>query len=210
MRHIQWYFDFVSPFPYLQMSLFHQLPPDVAVDCRPILFSRLLDQWGNKGPGEIPPKRRFTFRHVQWLAGHLGVPLKFPPRHPFNPLRPLRLATALGGSREACGQIYRFIWGEGRDIDDADNWRELLARLDLADGDALVNDPQVKEKLRQETEAAIARGVFGVPTVVAGDELFWGCDALPMLIEYLENPESFDTPEMRRVSDLPVGMQRKA
>lgn len=209
MRRIQWYFDFVSPFPYLQLLHFDQLPEDVVVECRPILFSRLLDHWGSKGPGEIPPKRRFTFRHIQWQAERLGVPLKFPPRHPFNPLRPLRLATALGSTREACETIFRFIWGEGRDIDDAESWRELLSRLGLKDGDALVNDPGVKEKLRRETEEAIARGVFGVPTILAGDELFWGFDALPMLIDYLDSPERFDTVEMRRVGDLPVGMQRK-
>ncbi len=101
------------------------------------------------------------------------------------------------------------IRGEGRDVDDAGDWCELLDRLGLADGDAVVNEPQVKEKLRRETEDAISRGVFGVPTVIAEGELFWGCDALPMLIDYLESPEKFDTPEMRRVSDLPVGLQRK-
>lgn len=209
MRSIQWYFDFVSPFPYLQLLQFHQLPADVTIDCRPILFSRLLDYWGNKGPAEIPAKRRFTFRHVQWQAERLGLPLRFPPRHPFNPLRPLRLAIALGCRREAIERIYRFIWGEGRDIDDAANWRALLASLGVEEGDALVGDPQVKEALRQMTEEAIARGVFGVPTVIADGELFWGADATPMLLAHLAAPGLFDTPEMRRVGDLPVGMQRK-
>jgi hypothetical protein len=51
--------------------------------------------------------------------------------------------------------------------------------------------------------------VFGVPTIVAVGELFWGFDALPMLIDYLDSPERFNTQEMRRVGDLPVGMQRK-
>lgn len=209
MRRVQWYFDFVSPFPYLQLLQFERLPADVAIDCRPVLFSRLLDYWGNKGPGEIASKRRFTFRHVQWQAERLGIPLRFPPRHPFNPLRPLRLAIALGCGREAVERIYRFVWGEGRDIDDAANWQALLASLGIEDGEAKVNDPQVKDTLRRMTEEAIAQGVFGVPTVIAEGELFWGCDALPMLLEHLAAPGLFETPEMRRVSDLPVGMQRK-
>lgn len=209
MRRIEWYFDFVSPFPYLQLLHFHQLPEDVVVECRPILFSRLLDHWGSKGPAEIPEKRRFTFRHVQWQAERLGLPFRFPPRHPFNPLRPLRLAIALGCRREAVEHIYRFIWGEGRDIDDAANWRALLASLGVEDGDALVNDPKVKNALRSATEEAIARGVFGVPTIIAGGELFWGFDALPMLAEHLDAPGFLDTPEMRRVGELPVGLQRK-
>ncbi len=209
MRRIQWYFDFVSPFPYLQLMHFHRLPPGVEIECRPVLFSRLLDYWGNKGPAEIPAKRRFTFRHVQWQAERLGIPFRFPPRHPFNPLRPLRLAIALGCRREAVERIYRFIWGEGRDIDDASSWQALLASLGVEDGEALVNEPKGKDALRQMTEEAIAAGVFGVPTVIADGELFWGFDALPMLVEYLESPQLFGTDEMRRVSDLPIGMQRK-
>ena len=210
MRPIDWYFDFLSPYPYLQMHYFHRLPGDVLVQPRPVLFSVLLDHWGNKGPAEIPPKRRFAFRHVQWQAAQLGVPLRFPPAHPFNPLRPLRLAIALGSGMDVVERIYRFIWRDGKDTENPEFWRELLDTLGVGDGDALIGDPKVKAALRTNCDAALAAGAFGVPTVVVDGELFWGFDATPMLADYLDSPQKFETAEMRRVGDLPVGMQRKS
>ena len=208
MRRIEWYFDFLSPFPYLQMHEFHRLPDDVAVQPRPVLFSAMLDHWGHKGPAEIPPKRRFMFRHVQWQADRLAIPLRFPPAHPFNPLRPLRLAIALGSGMDVVERIYRFIWRDGKDTDNPDHWRELLDDLDVIDGDVLVGDPKVKAGLRANCDAALAGGVFGVPTIIAGGALFWGFDATAMLVDYLNSPQTFETAEMRRVGDLPAGMQR--
>lgn len=209
MKSIDWYFDFISPFAYLQHEQLGRLPPDVVVNFRPVLFGVLLDHWSAKGPAEIPPKRRFTFRHVQWQAGQLGIALRFPPRHPCNPLPPLRLAIALGCARDAVATIFRFIWAEGMDLDNPQAWRELAARLGVKDADALIGTPEVKAGLRSSCGAAIAAGVFGVPTSIVDGELFWGADATQMLVDYLARPESLDTPEMRRVSDLPYGARRK-
>lgn len=210
MTTIDWYFDFISPFAYLQHEQLGALPANVTLNLRPVLFGVLLDHWGGRGPGEVPPKRRFVFRQVQWQAARLGIPLRFPPRHPSNPLPALRLAIALGCRREAIATIFRFIWAEGRDTDDPQAWGELCARLGAADAEALIGAPQVKAALRANCDSAVAAGVFGVPTAIVDGELFWGADSTQMLIDYLERPESLDTPEMRRVSGLPYGARRKA
>ncbi len=81
-----WYFDFVSPFAYLQSEQLASLGPGVAVRYRPVLFAGLLGANGQKGPAEIPAKRTFTYRYCIWRAQELGIGFRFPPEHPFNPL----------------------------------------------------------------------------------------------------------------------------
>jgi len=92
MPSADWYFDFVSPFSYLQCEQLPSLERSLRVRYRPVLFAGLLKAYEHKGPAEIPAKRRFTYRFVVWQAKRLGIPLKFPAAHPFNPLPLLRLA----------------------------------------------------------------------------------------------------------------------
>ena len=113
MTAADWYFDFISPFAYLQFATLAQLPRDLEITFRPVVLAGILNHLQHKGPAEIPGKRRFTYRHVQWLARHHGIALKFPPAHPFNPLRALRLAIALDCRRDAIVAIFRFIWRDG-------------------------------------------------------------------------------------------------
>src|SRR5207249_4672726 len=94
-HYMDWYFDFISPYSYLQLEQMPRWPEGVVLVAKPILFAALLDHWGQKGPAEIPVKRAFTYSQVQWLGDRAGIPFRFPPRHPFNPVSVLRLAVAL-------------------------------------------------------------------------------------------------------------------
>lgn len=210
MKTVDWYFDFVSPFSYLQQEIFHRLPDGVEIRYQPVLFAGLLTAWGHKGPAEIPAKRRFTYRHVQWVAEQHGIPFKFPPAHPFNPIKALRLAIALDNDPAAIRKIFRFIWQEGGLIENEDEWKRLAAELGVADADARIADRRVKDALRRTGEKAVAAGLFGVPTFVADGELFWGFDATDMFIAYLGNPELFNQGELARVGDLPAASERTA
>jgi DSBA-like thioredoxin domain len=71
-----------------------------------------------------------------------------------------------------------------------------------------LSDPKVKERLRENTNWAITRGVFGVPTLVIGEEFFWGHDAMEMAFDYVADPEAFNTPDMRSLDTLPIGVAR--
>ncbi|MFT3664232.1 2-hydroxychromene-2-carboxylate isomerase [Piscinibacter sp.] len=198
MKALQFWFDPVSPYACLA---FEQLPRALEglsyrVDYRPILFAGLLKQWGQKGPAEIEPKRAWTFRHVAWQARRLGIALDTPAQHPFNPLALLRLlhACARDGatpSRWQCEQVLHHVWHGGADANEARRLAELRTRLAPArdpDGDA------VKQALRDATAQALARGVFGVPTIEVDGRLFWGLDSLDMLAAYLSGDAWFDGP----------------
>jgi 2-hydroxychromene-2-carboxylate isomerase len=202
-----WYFDFVSPFSYLQCE---RLQGHAAtIRPHPVLFAAILDAIGQKGPAEIAAKRRFTYRFVVWQAKSLGIPLKFPHAHPFNPLPLLRLAIACDARWPAITQIFRFVWRDGRVPDLPIEWAELADRVGLPDAAQRVAAPDVKDALRRETDAAIARGIFGVPTLAVGSELFWGCDATDMALAFARAGARYDDPEYARVGDLPAAAARR-
>ncbi|MCC6196309.1 MAG: 2-hydroxychromene-2-carboxylate isomerase [Burkholderiales bacterium] len=208
MATVDWYFDFISPFAYLQSERLALLGPKTRLRYRPVLFAGILAANGQKGPAEIPRKRAFTYRYVVWQARQLGIPLKMPHEHPFNPLPLLRLAIACDCAPDAVHRIFRFVWRDGRLPDLPIEWAELVHDLRLPDADGRIADADVKDALRHNTEEAIGRGVFGVPTLAVGDELFWGVDATAMAAEYLANGGRWTDPEYNRVVNLPVGAVR--
>lgn len=203
---IAWYFDFISPFAYLHWPKVRALMAEREVEPVPILFAAVLNAHDQKGPAEIPGKREFTYRHVLWQARREGIALRAPPAHPFNPIPALRLSIAAGNTPAAITAIYDWIWAQGQAGDSAEALQPVMQRLGVTP-QALTSDA-VKQALRANTDAALAAGVFGVPTLAVGDTLFWGNDVHEFALEALANPDLLDDPEMRRVEHLPVGVRR--
>ena len=211
MKRITFYLDVLSPYSYLA---FEALPEALkgltyTVDYRPLLFAGLLKHHGQLGPAEIGPKREWTYRQVLWQARHHGIPLQMPAAHPFNPLPLLRLALACGSeglaNRYVCETIFRHVWRGGADAADAQRLEALKQQL------APQRDPgadAVKSELKANTDAAIARGVFGVPTYEVEGKLFWGFDALPMLRGYLENDPWFTSDSWESAATVATGASR--
>jgi 2-hydroxychromene-2-carboxylate isomerase len=208
MAAADWYFDFVSPFAYLASERLSMLAPAIRVRYRPVLFAALLDANGQKGPAEIAAKRVFTYRFVVWQARKWGIALKFPHEHPFNPLSLLRLAIACDCRPEAVRRIFRFVWQDGRLPDLPIEWAELAHDLGVPDAMTRIAAPEVKDELRRNTDEALARGVFGVPTLAIGETLFFGADAMEMARDYAIAGCRFDDDEYERVASLPEGVQR--
>ncbi len=204
-----WYFDVISPFAYLQWKARERLAGRVKLRPVPVVLGALLNHYQQKGPAEIPPKRWHTYRYCQWRAAKLGVAMQFPPAHPFNPIAALRLIVALDASDAAVDAMFEAVFREGLDVSDPAILTRIAASLGVADTAAAISRPEVKERLRSNTDAAIAAGVFGVPAIVCGEELFWGEDMTEMLIDYVDEPELFRTEEMLRLKALPVGVQRQ-
>jgi 2-hydroxychromene-2-carboxylate isomerase len=202
---VSWVFDVISPFAYLSLKQLDRLEGDADIEYVPVLFAGLLNHHGQIGNAEIESKRRFTYRFALWRARSLGIPMRLPPAHPFNPLAGLRLIIAAGSSRLAVEAVFDAVFLHGRDIADAVVIADIAQHLGIAN----FASAEVKQQLRDNTEWAIARGVFGVPTFVAGTELFWGHDSLDMLLDYLREPARFENEEMKRIDGLPVGMSRR-
>ena len=201
MDTLDFHFDYVSPYAYLAWTQMHALAARHGVAVRPIptLFGALLSANGNVGPAEIPAKRAYMFRDV-WRSAHaLGVPFRLPPSHPFNPLLALRVSALDvpdAQRRRIVDVVFGAVWGRGEPIDTRAWLVSVLDAGGLAGGalaDAAETD-DAKARLRASTDAALAAGVFGVPTVRVRETVFWGLDSLPHLERFLrgEDPVPLD------------------
>jgi 2-hydroxychromene-2-carboxylate isomerase len=208
VARLQWYFDFLSPYSYLQFATEPELFQRSDVELKPLVLAALLDHWGQKAPAEIESKRQHTYRHVTWLGAKRGVPLRVPPAHPFNPIHALRLALAFGATYETVKSIFEFIWAQGRSPND--EWKALCDTLGVPGAEVLAASEGVKTQLRENGQEAINAGVFGVPTFVIDGRLFWGLDATGLLRDYLDDPQLFDSPQMQRLASVTVAATRKA
>lgn len=211
---MRFYFDYISPYAYvawfeaqkLASARGRELVPE------PIVFAAILNALGQKGPAEIAPKRVYTFKDAYRKAHRAGLPLALPPSHPFNPLLALR-ATLLVPERErhrAVTALYRATWGGGSGVETEDAVRAALdsAGLDGADLVRRASDASTKAELKSKTEAAIARGLFGVPTLDVDGELFWGVDGLAFVDAFLDGDDPVPQDAEARWKDLPSSAAR--
>jgi 2-hydroxychromene-2-carboxylate isomerase len=213
MKTITFYLDFISPYAWLAFDALPLALEGIShrVVYKPVVFGAMLKHHGQLGPAEIPAKRDWTYRQVQWQARSQGTPLQLPASHPFNSLALLRLATACDAdgtpNRFVCDKIFRHVWCTGQDAADVERLAALSADLKPV-GD--VASDTVKQQLKAHTYEAIALSLFGVPSLVVDAQVFWGNDALPMLRAYLQGDPWFQSPDWTGVAQLPVGVQRKA
>ena len=204
---IDWYFDFISPFAYLQWRRLRRETPSLPLRPVPVLFAGLLAHWDNKGPVEILPKRGWTYAHCLWIARRHDIPMRLPAGHPFNPLPLLRLAIALGNTAEVIDRLFAYVWQDGLLPDSAADWPRLLDELGVTP--AQLGTDAVKAELKANGERAIAAGVFGVPTAVIGSDLFWGVDATDMMLARAAGDSFFSSDEYAAAFTLPVSAGRR-
>ena len=215
-RAIRFYFDYESPNAYLAWT---QLPAlaarhQAALEPVPVLYAALLDANGQLGPGEQPTKARWMMKNVTRKAALLGAPLNPPAYLPFNPLLALRVTIlAPAGDRAAViDALFAAVWARRLHVSEPAVVEAILRDLGL-DGGALVaeaREPEVKAILRRDTEAAVARGVFGVPTMEVAGELFWGYDDFPFLELFLAGKDPLpDELAGDRLGPPPASSQRR-
>jgi 2-hydroxychromene-2-carboxylate isomerase len=217
MKDVQFFYDPISPYAHLAFAALPQalMGHSVAVRYRPVLFAGLLKANGQLGPAEIAAKRDWTYRQVQWHAHTHGIRLDLPAAHPVN----LGLATAVDEapgetSRYVTERLFEHVWHGGADA--ADPARIAALQAHLQDHMAQRGRPwlapdsdTVKQRLRANTDEALALGLFGVPAMVVDGRVFWGFDALPMLKAWLAGDAWFEGGAWERAASTAVGVQRR-
>lgn len=208
---LRFHFDYISSNAYLAWVALEPMAARFGreIELVPTLFAGLLEAHGQLGPAEVQPKMRWMARNNLRKAALLGVTLLPPVFHPFNPLLALRVSSLdmpEDARRRLVTGLFRATWSEQRHLSEP---AVIAAVADEAglDGRALVEaagDPAAKTRLRRQTDAAIAEGVFGVPTVMADGDLFWGYDDFPFLERLLDGRDLLP-PETARAW---VGPQR--
>lgn len=210
MQPITWFFDFISPFAYLQCEwLAPRIKKGLVIEPKPILFAGILNHLNHKGPAEMPDKRVFTYQHALWLAEQAGYPMTLPANHPFNPIPLLRLAIAAHCEFAAVRKIFATVWQTGIDAGSSECLEQAASVIGIpAPGEAVARQ-EVKTELIQNGEFALAVGVFGVPTLLVNDKPFWGYDAGEMALAYATQPSHFQKDPYLKAENLPIGTERR-
>ncbi len=215
-RTVSFYFDYISPYVYFAWPELRKITARHGCTLAPVpvLFAGLLTAQGNIGPAEIPAKRVYVFRDAQRLARDLDRPFRCPPSHPFRPLLPLRVTSAVERPEpraQVIDALLDAVWGRGRAIDSPETIAVALAGTGLDSQDLVekAGAPETKAALRDQTDAAVARGVFGVPSMMVGEELFWGFDSLAHLDRHLAGEPAYDEAELQRWREVPATAGRK-
>ncbi|WP_298935287.1 2-hydroxychromene-2-carboxylate isomerase [uncultured Ruegeria sp.] len=183
---VQFWFEFASTYSYLSAMRINRLASakGVTVEWQPFLLGPIFaDQGWNTSPFNLyPAKGRYMWRDMQRLCATRNLPLSRPDPFPQNSIKAARLALAIESMdqrAEFVRAVYRSEFGDGRDISDADVLHECLKTAKLpADTLDRTQDPDIKNALFEQSARAKEYGLFGAPSFLAGEELFWGDDRL--------------------------------
>ena len=186
---VEFYYDYASVYSYLADSQLDKLGADKIV-YRPILLGAVFKATGNSTPMAVEAKRDYLDKDAARWARRYGVPLRFNPVFPLNTVNALRLALVAQGRDEFAtvhAALYRAAWADGHDIGRPDVLEAILRSAGLPASVYLeaVADQAIKDKLRENTEEAVLRGVFGAPSFVVDDILYFGNDRMDFVAEAL-------------------------
>jgi 2-hydroxychromene-2-carboxylate isomerase len=193
-KTVEFYFDVGSPATYLAYT---QLPKicqktNSQLIYIPFLLGGVFKATGNASPAVIPAKGRYMFQDLDRYARRYGVPLKFNPHFPINTLMLMRAVTGMQlrhPERFAAfiDCLFNAIWVEGLSLDEPATVAAVLTRngFDPEKVLALTVDEEVKAALKDNTEKAVQRGVFGAPSMFIDNQLFFGQDRLDFVLEAL-------------------------
>ena len=196
---IYFYFDFISPYSYFAWRKLPALAKKYnrEIEARPIVFGKLLDKWGQLGPAEIPPKNSWLNQYCLRYAAINEFEFNPPKTHPFNPLAALRMSLKeVSGADQlkVIDVIFKGGWSQGADLGDLSTLISLLDKQSI-NGEILsqkISETEIKNLLINETNNAIQKGVFGVPTIIIDDNLFWGNDQMGHIELLLDGKDPLD------------------
>ena len=192
---IDFYFDFSSPYGYFAAAKIDALAAKHgrSVSWRPLLLGAVFKVSGQQPLSTIPLKGSYAKHDMLRSARWFELPFKIPTKFPINTIAPCRAFYWVHDQDAALAKqfalaLYHAYFAEDRDISNPDVTIHVAVKLGI-DKNALataLNDAAVKERTRNEVDAAIERGVFGSPYIVIDGEPFWGADRLDQIERWLE------------------------
>jgi 2-hydroxychromene-2-carboxylate isomerase len=191
---IEFYFDFSSPYSYIAAEVIDGLAEKYGrkVKWRPMLLGVVFQKTGQPLLVNVPLKGEYSMRDFARSARYHGVPFNFPAKFPMSTVSAARAYYWLHGqdcakARQFARSVFRTYWVDGRDISDIAVLQDIAASLGV-DREALaagIGTPEIKERLKAETDTALAKGMCGAPWFVVDGEPFWGADRLPQIEKWL-------------------------
>jgi 2-hydroxychromene-2-carboxylate isomerase len=191
---VEFFFDLGSPSTYLAYT---QLPKicaqtDSQLIYQPMLLGGVFKATGNASPITIPAKGRYMLDDLERYAKRYDVPLNFNPHFPVNTLLLMRAVTGMQLRHperflDFIDGLFRALWVDKRNLNDPATVAAVLTEngFDPIETLALANDEEIKAALKDKTEQALQRGVFGAPSMFVDNRLFFGQDRLDFVLEAL-------------------------
>ena len=215
-KSIHFYFDYISPYAYFAWRRIPSLAKKYnrKIEAHPVVFGKLLDKWGQLGPAEIPPKNNWLNQYCLRYSTINGFEYNPPKKHPFNPLAALRMSLKeVSGINQfqVIDAIFEGGWSQGADLGDLSTLICLLKKQHI-DGENLskqVYKQKVKNLLVHETNTAIEMGVFGVPSIIIDNNLFWGNDQIEHIELLLAGKDPLDREKFNAQIKRPRAIDRK-
>jgi 2-hydroxychromene-2-carboxylate isomerase len=183
VRPVEFLFDYASPYSFLANEVIDKTLAGAEITYRPV-YLRGFESFA-KGIPYGPAKLAWLINDVRRCAADAGVEMRIPTSFPVNGLYALRgaIAAQRAGRFAAYHEaVFRATWQKGRDVSHKESLVALAAELGFPEVASAVDDPSIKDELKANTDDALRRGSFGVPTFFvqgpSGSELFWGHDRM--------------------------------
>jgi len=192
-KKVEFYYDFSSPYTYIASTRIEKICEDngAELEWKPFLLGGVFNEIGSTPALQIDNKFNYIRNDTIDSAKHYGVDFTFPEFFPLNSVRSMRGAFAAqekGKLVEYNHEMFRLYWTQGVDLSKAEILGGAVSRIGI-EAEWFVNriaEQEIKDKLRDETNIAIERGVFGAPTIFIGEKMFWGNDRLDFVDDYLK------------------------
>lgn len=196
MNIITFYFDLGSPYSFLA---FHRLKHisetlNAQIIYKPMLLGAVFKATGNSSPIMVPAKAQYSMIDMQRWAKLWNIPMKMNPNFPINTLPLMRLITAIQlfapeKFDETLAYLFESMFRKPRNLNDQNEIMAVVAELgfDLEKIKVWLQDEKVKSELKFVTDEAIELGIFGAPSFIVHDELYWGVDHLHFVESALKN-----------------------
>lgn len=202
MNKLEFYFDFLSPYSYLSWNWLRNKrksleDKNIEIDFLPIPMSSLIQFHETKGPAQIKPKREYLFKDCVRFSTVNEIPFITPRFLPFNSLYALRCATARNAGQnqfDVIDTVFMEGWGRGEDIGDPECLERLFNKRKLPGKELLdrVGDNDVRLELKMNLKRAKESNLFGVPSFIINNEMFWGNDSIPWLEKFIVGNDPLD------------------
>ena len=186
-------FDFGSPYSYLAYNYLSPIKDAGAqIELKPVLLGGIFKATGNQPPATVQKKGEYMFKDIQRWSKKLNISFKMNPYFPILTVPHMRgaiLAQKKNILEDYMQSMFDSMWLKGLNLND----QEILTKVasesgidpnDFAEG---ISSDEIKDELRLNTQFAIDKGAFGVPTYFLENEIFWGIDSIKFLLESLKN-----------------------
>ena len=186
-KEIDFYFDFISPYTYLAYKKIQSLPKNIKINYKPILLGGLHNLEGITAPAFIRPKLKYMINDCLLIAKKNNFYFKWNSKFPINSLNIMRgyFVINLKNKDKYIETMFNAYWKDDLDISKEEILKPLLdqCKIDKNIFFKTIKDLVIKENLKEATKNAHEKGIFGAPTFIVNNKIFWGQDRLEFALD---------------------------